>query len=79
MSVDVAAVVVKPKLHQSNTTKRWQETLSVDAERAKRALDRNATFEAEQRMYHDVHGEGTVVAQGRARRAGEQDLSLIHI
>ena len=46
MSVDVAAVV-KPKLHQSNTTKQWQETLSVDAERAKRALDRNATFEAE--------------------------------
>ena len=30
MSVDVAAVV-KPKLHQSNTTKLWQETLSVDA------------------------------------------------
>ena len=63
MSVDVAAAVVKPKLHQSNTTKQWQETLSVDAERAKHALDRNATFEAEQRMYHDVHGEGTVVAR----------------
>ena len=30
MSVDVAAVVVKPKLHQSNTTKLWQEELSVD-------------------------------------------------
>ena len=62
MSVDVAAAVVKPKLHQSNTTKLWQETLSVDAERAKHALDRNATFKADQRMYHDVHGEGTVVA-----------------
>ena len=63
MSVDVAAAVVKPKLHQSNTTKLWQETLSVDAKRIKHALDRNATFKADQRMYHDVHGEGTVVAR----------------
>jgi hypothetical protein len=59
----VAAVVVKPKLHQSNTTKLWQETLSHDAERARHALNRSATFKAEQRMYHDKHGEGTVVAR----------------
>ena len=63
MSVDVAAAVVKPKLHQSNTTKLWQETLSHDAERARHALNRSATFKAEQRMYHDKHGEGTVVAR----------------
>ena len=62
MSVEVAATLVEPQ-HKSAASKEWQETLSHDSERARHALDRSATFKAEQRMYHDVHGEGTVVAR----------------
>ena len=60
-SVEVGAVVVETSAPKSAASKEWHETLSHDAERARHALDRSATFKAEQRMYHDKHGEGTVV------------------
>ena len=62
MSVEVAAVVVDPE-QKSAASKEWQETLSHDAERKKRALARSETFKAEQRFFHDKHGEGTVVSR----------------
>ena len=62
MSVEVAAVVVEPD-QKSAASKEWQETLSHDAERKKRALARSETFKAEQRFFHDKHGEGTVVSR----------------
>ena len=51
MSLEVGAVVVETA-QKSAASKEWQETLSHDAERARHALDRSATFKAEQRMYH---------------------------
>merc|ERR1712138_311050 len=62
-SVDVGAVVVETSAQKSAASKEWHETLSHDAERARRAVKRSETFKADQRMYHDTHGEGSIVAR----------------
>ena len=63
MSLEARAVVVETSAQKSAASKEWHETLSHDAERARRALKRSETFKADQRMYHDTHGEGSVVAR----------------
>ena len=63
MSLEVGAVVVETSAQKSAASKEWHETLSHDAERARRAVKRSEAFKADQRMYHDKHGEGTVVAR----------------
>ena len=62
-SVDVGAVVVETSAQKSAASKEWHETLSHDAERKTRALKRSETFKAEQRFFHDKHGEGSVVSR----------------
>ncbi len=62
-SVEVGAVVVETSAPKSATSKEWHETLSHDAERKTRALKRSETFKAEQRFFHDKHGEGSVVSR----------------
>ena len=63
MSLEVGAVVVETSAQKSAASKEWHETLSHDAERKTRALKRSETFKAEQRFFHDKHGEGSVVAR----------------
>ena len=63
MSLEVGAVVVETSAQKSAASKEWHETLSHDAERAMRAVKRSETFKAEQRFFHDKHGEGTVVSR----------------
>ena len=63
MSLEVGAVVVETSAQKSAASKEWHETLSHDAERARRAVKRSETFKADQRMYHDTHGEGSIVAR----------------
>ena len=63
MSVEVDAAVVETSAQKSAASKEWQETLSHDAERIKHAAARSELFKAGQRMYHDAHGEGTVVSR----------------
>ena len=63
MSLEVGAVVVETSAQKSAASKEWHETLSHDAERARRAVKRSEAFKADQRMYHDTHGEGSVVAR----------------
>ena len=62
-SVEVGAVVVETSAQKSAASKEWHETLSHDAERKTRALKRSETFKAEQRFFHDKHGEGSVVSR----------------
>ena len=62
-SVEVGAVVVETSAPKSAASKEWHETLSHDAERKTRALKRSETFKAEQRFFHDKHGEGSVVSR----------------
>ena len=70
MSVEVAAVVVEPE-QKSAASKEWQETLSHDAERKKRALARSETFKAEQPREDALPADVRPVR--RARLAGGRD------
>ena len=48
---------------KSAESKEWAKELVRDGDRKARALKRSATFKADQRFFHDKHGEGSVVAR----------------
>ena len=75
MSVEVDAAVVETSLQKqkSAASKEFKETLSHDVERFWSAAARSELFKAGQRMYHDAHGEGTVVSRSAE---GEIDVKF---
>ena len=48
---------------KSAESKEWAKELVRDGDRKARALKRSATFKADQRFFHDKHGEGSVVSR----------------
>ena len=59
MSIEVNASVAK-----SAETREWSRSLEADGETKERAIRRSETFVAQQRFYHEKHGEGTDTHDG---------------
>ena len=48
---------------KSTESKEWANELVQDGDRKARAVKRSETFKADQRFFHDTHGEGSVVSR----------------